>query len=76
MTVAELKEIPKREKRRIMREHKGLRGRVAKRCGVDPSMVTKILYGDAVSAPVFKELAKELAPILASRQSDAGKEAV
>lgn len=45
----------------LLHRHKGLLQRVAERCGVHPSLVSRVFHGKARSASVEKELERVLA---------------
>jgi hypothetical protein len=49
----------------LLHRHKGLLQRVAKRCRVHPSLVSRVFHGKARSTRVEKELAKALSKLAA-----------
>ena len=59
--VPQLVTIPEAERVLLLRRHKGLLQRVAERCRVHPSLVSRVFHGQTRSARVEKELEKALA---------------
>ena len=58
--VPQLVTIPEAERILLLRRHKGLLQRVAERCRVHPSLVSRVFHGKTRSARVEKELEKAL----------------
>ena len=55
----------------LLRRHKGLLRRVAKRCQVHPSLVSRVFHGKARSARVERQLEKALSRLAAPAPSAA-----
>lgn len=55
-----MSQLSKARRLGLLSRHRGLLQRVAERCRVDPSLVSRVFHGKATSARVQKELARAL----------------
>ena len=58
-----MSQLSKARRLALLSRHRGLLQRVAERCRVDPSLVSRVFHGKATSARVQKELARALSSV-------------